>query len=208
MVEPQTGRIAIGLAVDRRTNYLFVAGGGTGEAYIYDAATGANIAEYQFTTDSLTFVQDVVVTRSAAYFTDSFRPYIYRVPLSNSGDLPNPGEVEEIPLSGDFVFIPMAFNSNGIDETSNETSLVIVNSETGKLYTVDPNTGDAVEIDLARIFHEWLAATADMTVLPGVLARRTLRRTVQVRLGSNSLRLPGGAAISTVSRRQFMKHPG
>ncbi|MDH3557553.1 MAG: hypothetical protein OES18_17045 [Deltaproteobacteria bacterium] len=47
-----------------------------------------------------------------------------------------------------------------------------------------------------------------MTVLPGVLARRTLRRTVQVRLGSNSLRLPGGTAISTVSRRQFMKHPG
>ncbi|MBT8406034.1 MAG: hypothetical protein KJP05_01135 [Deltaproteobacteria bacterium] len=47
-----------------------------------------------------------------------------------------------------------------------------------------------------------------MTVLPGVLGCRTLRRTVQVRLGSNSLRLPGGTAISAVSRRQFVKHPG
>ncbi len=38
---------------------------------------------------------------------------------------------------------------------------------------------------LARMFHEWLTATTDMAVLPGVLGCRTLRRTVQVRLGSN-----------------------
>ncbi|MEE9526735.1 MAG: hypothetical protein V3W07_03625 [Syntrophobacteria bacterium] len=47
-----------------------------------------------------------------------------------------------------------------------------------------------------------------MAVLPGVLGCRTLRRTVQVRLGSNPLRLPGGTPIFTVSRHQFMKHPG
>jgi hypothetical protein len=40
---------------------------------------------------------------------------------------------------------------------------------------------------LARIFHESLAATTDMAVLPGVLGCRTLRRTVQVRLGTNNL---------------------
>ncbi|MGB6379990.1 MAG: hypothetical protein WBG51_02355 [Syntrophobacteria bacterium] len=38
--------------------------------------------------------------------------------------------------------------------------------------------------------------------------RLPLRRTVQVRLRSNPLRLPGGTSFSTVSRRQFMKHPG
>ncbi|MGB7033689.1 MAG: hypothetical protein WBF29_19795 [Syntrophobacteria bacterium] len=47
-----------------------------------------------------------------------------------------------------------------------------------------------------------------MTVLPGVLGCRTLRRTVQVRLRSNPLLLSGGTSFSTVSRRQFMKHPG
>ncbi|MEE9122523.1 MAG: hypothetical protein V3U56_14775 [Syntrophobacteria bacterium] len=47
-----------------------------------------------------------------------------------------------------------------------------------------------------------------MAVLPVVLGCRTLRRTVQVRLGSNSLRLPGGTPIFTVSRQQFMKYPG
>ncbi len=53
-----------------------------------------------------------------------------------------------------------------------------------------------------------VTATTDMTVLPGVLGYRTLRRTVQVRLGSNPLRLPGGTPFSTVSRHQFVKYPG
>ena len=52
---------------------------------------------------------------------------------------------------------------------------------------------------LTRMFHESPAATADMAALPGVLGCRTLRRTVQVRLKSNTLRLPGGTPIFTVS---------
>ena len=47
-----------------------------------------------------------------------------------------------------------------------------------------------------------------MTVLPGVLGPRTLRRTVQVRLRSESLRFPGGKAIFTVSRHRFVKYAG
>jgi hypothetical protein len=52
-----------------------------------------------------------------------------------------------------------------------------------------------------RIFHESLAATTDMAVLPGVLACWPLRRTVKVRLGTNTLRLPGGTPIFVVSRQ-------
>ena len=61
---------------------------------------------------------------------------------------------------------------------------------------------------LTRIFHESLAATTDMAVLPGVLGCRPLRRTVQVRLGTNTLWLPGGTPICVVSRQQFVKYPG
>ncbi|MCG6946472.1 MAG: hypothetical protein LJE87_14150 [Deltaproteobacteria bacterium] len=46
-----------------------------------------------------------------------------------------------------------------------------------------------------------------MIVLPGVLGCRTLRRTVQVRLGSDTLWLPGGTLIIAVSRHQLVKHP-
>ena len=47
-----------------------------------------------------------------------------------------------------------------------------------------------------------------MAVLPGVLGCRPLRRTVEVRLGTNTLRLPGGMPIFVVSRQKFMKYPG
>jgi hypothetical protein len=68
---------------------------------------------------------------------------------------------------------------------------------------------------LARIFHEFRlrrTATTDMVVLPVVLGCRPLRRTVQVRLGTNPPvprdELPGGTPIFVVSRQQFMKYPG
>ncbi|MDH3896470.1 MAG: hypothetical protein OEV18_03630, partial [Deltaproteobacteria bacterium] len=53
-----------------------------------------------------------------------------------------------------------------------------------------------------------LRAVGSPSRKPGVLGCRSLRRTVQVRLGSNSLRLPGGTPIFVVSRHQFMKYPG
>ncbi len=69
-------------------------------------------------------------------------------------------------------------------------------------------TWDGTDSVLAQIFHESLAATTDMAIPPGVLGCRPLRRTVQVRLGSNTLRLPGDTPIFVVSRQQFMKYPG
>jgi len=61
---------------------------------------------------------------------------------------------------------------------------------------------------LARIIHELAAPTADMGVLSGVLGSSTLRRTIQVRLGYETLRLPGGKPIFTVSRHQVVNYPG
>jgi hypothetical protein len=66
----------------------------------------------------------------------------------------------------------------------------------------------SVILNLARMFHESPAATADSANLPGVLGCRALRRTVKVRLGTNTLRLPGGSPVFAVSRQQFMKYPG
>lgn len=135
------GRSAIGLSL--RNDMLFVAGGGTGEAYVYDAKTGAELALFQLTTDS-TFVNDVVATRDAAYFTDSVNQRMYRVPIEGRGRF---GEPEAVPLSGDIVY-EAGFNANGIDATPNGKTLVLVQSNTGRLFTVDPNTGIATSIDL------------------------------------------------------------
>jgi hypothetical protein len=147
LVPPQAGRQASGLKYDGRRDRLFVAGGLTGQAYVYDAATGATLATYQLTAPGTGLVNDVVLTRDAAYFTDSFRPVLYRVPLAPNGDLA-PGGAEEIPLSGDYVSVPGQLNGNGIAATPDGRTLLLVNSATGALYRVDPATGVADQVDL------------------------------------------------------------
>lgn len=147
LVPAQEGRAAIGLKYDERTGLLFVAGGPTGFAYVYNGETGENVAEIQLTTGPA-FINDVVITQDAAYFTNSQQLVIYRVPLRNNGKLPGSPTVEEIPLSGDYVFTPGAFNANGIAATPNGKTLIIVNSVDGLLYNVDPDTGEATLIDL------------------------------------------------------------
>jgi len=147
LVPPHEGRIAVGLSYDRRSDLIFVAGGPGGSAYVYDAKTGADVTSYALTAAG-SFVNDVIVTRSAAYFTDSFRPVFYRLPLGVHGQLPDPTQVQEIPLSGDFVFMPGNFNANGIEASADGKTLLIVNTARGELYRVDPATGSATLIDL------------------------------------------------------------
>ena len=53
---------------------------------------------------------------------------------------------------------------------------------------------------LARIFHESPAATKDMVVVPGVLGCRLLRRTVQVRLGTNPAVARDGCQVARPPR--------
>lgn len=147
LVPAQAGRNAIGMKYDPRSGLLFVAGGPSGQAFVYDGDTGANIAALPLSAAPV-FINDVVITREAAYFTNSQQAMIYRVPLTADGGLPIPPVSQAIPLTGDYVLTPNAFNANGIDATPNGKSLIIVNSVDGLLYHVDPLTGHATRIDL------------------------------------------------------------
>jgi sugar lactone lactonase YvrE len=144
----EAGRAVAGLYVDQRSNYLFAAGTSSGKAFVFDAESGAELASYQLALTSSTFVNDVIVTREAAYFTDSFQPVLYRLPLGPGGALPDPSQIERIPLGGDFVFVPGGFNANGIEATPNGKQLLIVHSSRGELYRVDIKTGFAALVDL------------------------------------------------------------
>jgi sugar lactone lactonase YvrE len=145
LVPAQTGRQGVGLKLDQRTNYLFVAGGGTGHAYVYDAATGATVADYTLASGG-TFINDVIITKDAAYFTDSAQPTLYALPLGKHGQLPAQGAVRTIALAGDYKETD-GFNANGIEVTP-QGHLIIVNSATGTLYDVNPISGFATAIDL------------------------------------------------------------
>ena len=142
------GRQAIGLKYDERSDLLFIAGGPTGKAFVYAADSGVLVAEVVLTGEPATFVNDVVVTPTGAYFTDSFRPVLYRLPLERDGSLPANPMAEEILLSGDFDFVPGGFNANGITATPNGKALFIVNSTLGTLYRVNPHSGEALLLDL------------------------------------------------------------
>ena len=146
LVDPTAGRSAIGLKVDDQ-NRLFVAGGATGQAYVYDAGTGAELALYTLAQGE-TFINDVIVTDDAAWFTDSRNPVLYRLPFGPGGALPAQAAVTALPLSGDFQFVAGVNNANGIAATPDGTTLIIVQSNTGLLFTVDPATGDTRQIDL------------------------------------------------------------
>lgn len=139
LVPPRAGRAAIG--VEEAGGTLFVAGGSTGKAFLYDAATGVDVAAVDLTA-APTFVNDVVVTRRAAFFTDSFNPVLYRVDRATLA-------VGVLPLTGELVY-EEGFNVNGIDATPDDGgALVLVQSNTGGLFTADPATGETRRITLA-----------------------------------------------------------
>ena len=135
LVPGEAGKAATGIELDR-FNRLFVAGAGTGDAYVYNARTGAPIRTYDFASTD-TFINDVVVTRNAAYFTDSRKAVLYVVPIGAGGA---PGTFRTLPLSGDFA-LGSGFNLNGIDATPNGKTLIAVQSNNGRLFRIDPATG-------------------------------------------------------------------
>jgi sugar lactone lactonase YvrE len=145
IIQPAAGRSAIGVELSH--GRLYVAGGATGKAFVYDVETRTLLLERQLAADPITpnstFVNDVVVARGGAYFTDSRRPFLYR--------LGRDGTVERIPLTGDIVYAPPPVNNaNGIDTTPNRKKLIIVQSNTGKLFLVNRRTGVTDEIELNK----------------------------------------------------------
>jgi sugar lactone lactonase YvrE len=145
-VDPAAGRSAIGMKVDSRGR-LFVAGGATGQAYVYDLATGGDLAVYSLATGT-TFINDVIVTSDAAWFTDSRTAFLYKVPINADGSLGAQGAVTQLALSGDIAVVDGETNANGIAATADGSTLIIVQSNVGKLFTVNPDTGVTTEINL------------------------------------------------------------
>jgi hypothetical protein len=145
LVPGALGGIAVGLDHDDRSGFLYVAGGPLGGGSIYDGDTGALVDEFDL---GAGFVNDVIVTRDAAYFTNSFAPELYEVPLDQRGRVD--GTIRTITLAGDFAFVPGEFNANGIEATSDGGTLIVAGSTAGELYTVDPATGVATTIDVGE----------------------------------------------------------
>jgi sugar lactone lactonase YvrE len=122
---------------------LFVAGGAGGDARVVDTRTGTVLASYALDGG---FVNDVVLTEDAAWFTDSLKPVLYKVSLHHGQPS---ATAETVPLTGDLVY-GEGFNVNGIVRTPDGAGLIVVQSNTGGLFRVEPDTGVTHRIDVAE----------------------------------------------------------
>ena len=190
-----SGRAAIGVEIDNRSR-LFVAGGPTGRAFVYDVRTRELIRSYQLTTSATTFINDVVVTRNGAYFTDSRQAQLYRVAIGRGGGLAT--SAQTIALAPPFQLVGQ-FNANGIDATPNGRWLVIVQSSTGKLYRVHPSTGATREISLGGATVE----TGDGILLDGrtlYVVQNTMNKIAVIRVNGA---LTSGTIRTTITDMRF-----
>jgi sugar lactone lactonase YvrE len=142
-INAPAGRMAVGMAADVEHDLLFVAGGFTGQGYVYDTLTGATVATYQFGVADTSLINDVALTNDGAWFTDSFQPRLYFVPVNEAGV---PGSFVTLELTGPAAEVSGQFNLNGIQATPNGKTLIVAHSTNGELYTVDPRSGASATI--------------------------------------------------------------
>lgn len=142
----EPGMASVGMAYDPRSKYLFVAGGPTGLARVFDTRKGTLVASFQLAEPG-NFINDVKITRWGAVFTNSSQPLLHILPLGPGGRLPKAAGVTDLTLSGDWEQVE-GFNANGIEAVQSGKYLIVVNSTTGLLYQVNPKTGAATAIDL------------------------------------------------------------
>jgi sugar lactone lactonase YvrE len=169
------GTPSVGLKVDLRAR-LFVAGGSGGDGRVVNAITGEILASYTFASPPTTFVNDVVLTPDAAWFTDTQRAFLYKVPFGRFGQLPSQSEVVAVPF-------PPGTGANGIARTPDGDALLVIQSSTGLLFRFDPTTGAATQVDLGGT----LLTNGDGLLLSGrtlFVVQNRLNRVAVVELNS------------------------
>jgi sugar lactone lactonase YvrE len=130
-----TGKFAVGMKVAH--GLLYVAGGATGTIVVYDLATRQQVAS--FGTGTGGFLNDLVVTHHGDVFvTDSFRPVLWHVTAAQVAA--GSGTPEQIAVGPEIAY-GSGFNLNGIVARGDGRRLIVVQTNTGKLFRIDLGTG-------------------------------------------------------------------
>jgi Cu-Zn family superoxide dismutase len=143
------------------------------------------------------FLNDVVATRKGDVFvTNSLTPELYRIFRNPDGSF-----AAEVWLDLDTTIIDyvMGFNLNGIELTPDQRFLIVVQSNTGKLFRIELATKEVVEIDLGGVT---LNAGDGLVVQGGTLyvVRNSLGEIAVVEL---SQRFTVGEVVDTIVDASF-----
>jgi sugar lactone lactonase YvrE len=134
-----------GVGIEATDTLLLVAGGGTGSLFVYDRTSGAFLGRHAVPAGSPTFLNDVAVTPDGdVYVTDSAADVLYRIAADDV--------TSTAPLQVFTAFTGVdptgPFNANGIVATPDGRYLVVVQSDTGRLFRVSTVDGSITAIDL------------------------------------------------------------
>lgn len=134
---------ALGMRTDRTR--LYVAGGASGTVYIYDKRTGTFVTKLSDGLPSTgTTLNDLAVTPSGVYVTDSIAPVLWRIAPGPGGQ---PTLQRWLDFTGTAFQYTTGYNADGIQATPDGRSLIVGALNTGNLYLVDIATKTVVQID-------------------------------------------------------------
>ena len=185
LVPGVAGRNANGIQVAGRN--LLVAGGRSGQLYVYDRKTGKEVGAYDV---DGTFVNDVALLGGQAYFTDSEEQQLYVLPKKGVGT------PKTLPITGDLVYGD-GLDANGIVATKG--TLITVQSSTGKLFAIDPDTGVSKAIDLGGA----VLTNGDGLLIKGRTLYVVQNRLNQIAVVELSDDLASGRVVKTIKDPDF-----
>ena len=197
-VDAPPGRSATGMKVERSAHRLWVAGGVTGHAYVYSTRDGSTVKDLVLNPAGDSLINDVMVTKYGAFFTDTFHSVIYKVPLGPGGRIGSP---RTIPLSGPAAVVGEFPNLNGIAAPSDGHVLILGHSSRAELYLVNPWTGSSRTIALSG--GALTPGTPDGILLDGRtlwVVQNFANQLVEIKLSPD---LSRGRIVSTTSNALF-----
>lgn len=193
---------AIGMKVDRHGR-LYVAGGATGQVWVYDTRTRKLVRRFDTGRREGTFLNDVAVTPNGdAYVTDSMFPVLWRIPAAAvRKPATTPGTPEAfLDFTGTPGEYQPGFNMNGIAPSADGRELVVIQSNTGKLLRVTLRDRRVTEIPVAG----GPLTSGDGILLKGrllLVVRNALELVVTVALDG---RLTEGRVVASYTDPTFM----
>jgi len=209
----QDGRTtAVGLEVTPDGSRLVVAGGGTGQVFVYDTSDGSLIARYSNGgAAGTTFLNDVAFDPAGnAYVTDSLSPVLYRIPAAQiaSGTGASRALRPFVQFTGTAFRYAPGFNANGIDVTADGRFALVVQSQTGRLFRIGLQdksvrrvqlgssvlkNGDGLELDGRTLY---VVRNANGLIVKLRLAQDALSAVLLSNSSDPSLRYPTTAALA------------
>jgi sugar lactone lactonase YvrE len=171
---------ALGMRTDR--SRLYVAGGSSGTVWVYNKWNASFIGKASNGLPAAgTLLNDLAVTRSGVFVTDSLSPTLWRL-------VPGPGGAltleKWLDFTGTAFHYTTGYNADGIAATPDGRFLIVGALNTGKLYRIEIATKAVVEVDTGG---------ADLTNADGIelvdhdlyVARNSNNQIVKLELGDD-----------------------